>query len=243
MSFQIPLLGEFSLTAGTLEGFHPVVAERVSLQAVQREEALGALAAHVRTFPRVRARVHVQVALAGETLPAVRAGVRHLARVRPGVQQQLPGGQKGLPARGAQVVLLPFVHLHVSRNSSFAEAFPADGAQVGGALVQALVLLERIVAEESLVALAAGEYPSPLVEPLVLVITRRAGESLLALVAAVREAVELHVSLQLIWKFKNFWAFQAFSFFICKVFVDSPRAEEPLVFPRVLCGSLLFLVF
>lgn len=59
MSFQIPLLGELSLAVRTLIRFHPVVAERVSLQAVQCEEALRALRAQVRTLPRVRARVDV----------------------------------------------------------------------------------------------------------------------------------------------------------------------------------------
>ena len=43
MSFEIPLLGEFSLAVWTLKRFHPIVAERVSLQAVQREETLRAL--------------------------------------------------------------------------------------------------------------------------------------------------------------------------------------------------------
>ncbi len=243
VSFQIPLLGELSLAVRTLKRFHPVVAERVSLEAVQCEEALRALRAKVRTLPRVRAHVDVQVTLAGEALPAVGAGVRHLARVRPRVQQQLPGRQERLPARGAQVVLLPSVHLHVSRNARFAEAFPAYRAQVAGAFVQALVLLERIVAQESLVALAADEYPSPLVESLVLIITRRTGESLLTLAAVVREAVELHVSLQLIWMFKNLFALRAFGFFLREVFVHGSRAQKPLVFPRGLFPSTSFLVF
>lgn len=109
--------------------------------------------------------------LAGEALPAVGAGVRHLARVRPSVQQQLPRGQKRLPASGAQIILLPSVHLHVSCNASFAETLPADRAQVGGAFMQPFVLLEGIVAQESLVALAAREYPASLVQSLVLIIT------------------------------------------------------------------------
>lgn len=87
------------------------------------------------------------------------------------MQQQLPRGQERLPARGAQVIPLPSVHLHVSCNARFAEGFPADRAQVRGAFMQAFVLLERIVAQETLVALAADEYPSSLVESLVLIIT------------------------------------------------------------------------
>lgn len=90
MSFQIPLLGEFSVTVWTLEGFDAVVAQHVSLEAVEREEALGALRAQVRTLARVGAGVDVQVTLVREPLPAVRAGVRRLARVRARVQQQLP---------------------------------------------------------------------------------------------------------------------------------------------------------
>lgn len=45
VSFQIPLLGEFSLTVWTLKWFHPIVTERVSLQTVQCEETLRALRA------------------------------------------------------------------------------------------------------------------------------------------------------------------------------------------------------
>lgn len=89
MSFQIPLLGEFSRTVRTLKWFHPVVAENVSLQAVQCEETLRALRAQVGTLPCMRAHVNVEVALAGETLPTLGAGVRRLARVCPRVQQQL----------------------------------------------------------------------------------------------------------------------------------------------------------
>lgn len=62
------------------------------------------------------------------------------------------------------------MHLHVPCDATFAEALPADGAQVGGAFMQPLVLLEGVVAQESLVALSAGEYPASLVESLVLVI-------------------------------------------------------------------------
>lgn len=183
------------------------------------------------------------MALAGEALAAAGAGVRHLARVGPSVQQQLPGGQKGLPACGAQVILLPFVHLHVSCNACFAEAFPADRTQVGGAFMQAFMLLERIVAEESLVALAADEYPSSLVESLVLIITRRAGEPLLTLAAVIREVVELHVSLQLIWMFKDLFTLRAFGFFLCEVLVHSSRTQKPFVFHRGLFPSTSFLVF
>lgn len=171
VSFHIPLLGEFSVTVWTLEWFHPVVAECMSLQAVHCEETLRALRAQVRTLPRVGAGVHVQVTLAGEALPAVGAGVRHLPRVRPSVQQQLPRRQKRLPASGAQIILLPSVHLHVSCDASFAKPLPADGAQVAGAFVQPFVLLEGIAAQESLVALAADKFTAPLVESLVLIIT------------------------------------------------------------------------
>lgn len=135
------------------------------------------------------------------------------------------------------------MHLHVSRDARFAEAFPADGAQVGGAFVQALVLLERIVAQESLVALAADEYPPSLVESLVLVITRRAGEPLLALAAVVREAVELHVSLQLIRMLKKLFALRALGLLLSEVFVHSSHAQKPFVFPRGLPPSTPFLVF
>ena len=231
VSLQIALLGEFSLTVRTLERFHPVVAERVSLQAVQREETLRALRAHVRALPGVRARVHVQVTLGGEALPAVRAGVRQLARVRPNVQQQLPGGQKRLPASGAQEIALAPVHLHVSRDARFAEAFPADSAEVRGAFVQLLVLLERMSAQEALVALAADEYPPSLVESLVLIVSRGAGESLLTLAAVVREAVKLHVSLQLIRMFKKLSTLCAFGFLICEVFGHGSRDQKSFVFP------------
>lgn len=233
MSFQVPLLGEFSLAARTLERFQPIVAERVSLQAVQREEALRALGAQVRTLARVRARVHVQVTLAGEALPAAGARVRQLARVRAVVQQQLAGGQERLPTRGAQVILLPSVHLHVPRDARFAEAFPADGAQVGGARVQPLVLLEGVAAQESLVALAAAEYPSSLVEPLVLIVPRRAGESLLALAAVVPEDVKLPVGLQLIWMLKDLFARQALGLFLREDFVLCSHAQKPFV---LACG-------
>ena len=167
--------------------------------------------------------MNVQVALAGESLPAVGTGVRRLTRVRPRVQEQLPRRQKRLPTCGAEVILLPSVHLHVSCNARFAEAFAADGAQVGGSFVQALMLLERIVTQESFAALATGKYSSSLVEPLVLIIPRRAGESLLTLAAAVPETVELHVGLQLIWMFKNLCTLQAFSLFLCEVFVHQSR--------------------
>lgn len=90
VSLHVSLLGEFLLAAWTLEWFQPVVAEFVSLEAVQCEETLRALGAQVRTLARVRAVVHVEVTLAGEALPAVGAGVRHLSRVGPSVQQKLP---------------------------------------------------------------------------------------------------------------------------------------------------------
>lgn len=106
---------------------------------------------------------------AGETLPALDAGVGRLPRVRPSVQQQLARRQEGFPASGAEVVFLPSVHLHVSRDASFAEPFPADVAQVGGTVVQAFMLLECIPAQESLVALVTDEYSSSLMKPLVLI--------------------------------------------------------------------------
>lgn len=125
------------------------------------------------------------------------------------------------------------MHLHVSRNAGFAETLPADGAQVAGARVQPFVLLQGVAAQEALVALAAGEYPASFVEPLVLIITRRAGESLLTLAAAVRKAVEPHVSLQLIRMFKNLFTRGAFGFVLHKVFAHRSHAQKPFVFP---CG-------
>lgn len=101
VSFHVPLLRELFLTVWTLKRFRPVVAELMSLQAVQGEKTLWALQALVRTLPGVRAGVHVQVTLAGEALAAVGAGVRHLSRVSASVQQQLARRQKRLPARGA----------------------------------------------------------------------------------------------------------------------------------------------
>lgn len=101
VSFHVPLLRELFLTVWTLKRFRPVVAELVSLQAVQGEKTLRALRALVRTLPGVRAGVHVQVTLAGEALATVGAGVRHLSRVSASVQQQLTRRQKRLPARGA----------------------------------------------------------------------------------------------------------------------------------------------
>lgn len=83
----------------------------------------------------------------------------------------------------------------MSRDAGFAETLTADGAQGGGAFVQPLMLLERVAAQESLFALAAGEIPPFLVQPLVLIITRQTGEPLLTLAAAVGVAVEPEVSL------------------------------------------------
>lgn len=62
------------------------------------------------------------------------------------------------------------MHLHVSCNARFAEALPTDRTQVLGAVVRSLMLFEGIITQESLVALAADEYASSLVDPLVLVI-------------------------------------------------------------------------
>lgn len=53
MSSHVPHLGELFVALRTLERLHPVVAERVPLQTVQREEAFGALGAEVRAVSRV----------------------------------------------------------------------------------------------------------------------------------------------------------------------------------------------
>lgn len=135
------------------------------------------------------------------------------------------------------------MHLHVSRDARFAEAFPADSAEVRGAFVQPLVLLERIAAQEALVALAADEYPPSLVESLVLIVSRRAGESLLTLAAVVREAVKLHVSLQLIRMFKKLSTLCAFGFLLHEVFAHGSRDQKSFVFPRGLFTSTPLLVF
>lgn len=135
------------------------------------------------------------------------------------------------------------MHLHVSRDARFAEAFPADSAEVRGAFVQPLVLLERIAAQEALVALAADEYPPSLVESLVLIVSRRAGESLLTLAAVVHEAVKLHVSLQLIRMFKKLSTLCAFGFLLCEVFAHGSRDQKSFVFPCGLFPSTSLLVF
>lgn len=212
----------------------------MSPQAVQCDETLGAFRALVWTLARVRADVHVQVTLSGEALATVGTGVRRLTCVRPSVEQQLPGRQKRLPARGAQIISLPFVHLHVSRDAAFAETLPADCAQVAGAFVQLLMLLEGIIAQESLLALATDKFASSLVDPLVLIISRQAGEALLALDAAVREAVELHVNHQLIRKLENLVTLRAFGFLLCKVLGHWSCAQEPFVQP---CGCFLLMLF
>lgn len=94
MSFQISLLRKLFVTVCTLERFHPVVTECVSLQAVHSEESLGAQRADIWTFTGMRADVDDQVTLTGESFPTVGAGVRRLTRVRASVQQQLARRQK-----------------------------------------------------------------------------------------------------------------------------------------------------
>lgn len=231
MPFHVPLLGEFFVAARTLERLLSVVAEQVPLHAAQREEALRAQRALVRPLPRVGAHVHQQVPLGGEALAALGAGVGRFARVGPGVEQQLPRGQKGLPALGAQVVLLPSVHLHVPHEAALAETLPADGAGVGGTVVQPLVLPEGISAQEALVALAADVVASLLVDPLVLIVAREADEALLTLDAAVGEAVEPHVIGQLVREFKDLLTHGAFGVFLRVVFVHWSRNEKPSVHP------------
>lgn len=117
------------------------------------------------------------------------------------------------------MILLPSVHLHVSYEAAFAETLPTDGAHVAGPFVQLLVLSEGITAQESLVALAADEFAAPLVNSLVLIIPREADEAFLTLDAAVWEAVQPHVSGELIRKFKNLLTLGAFGVFLCKIFV------------------------
>lgn len=129
------------------------------------------------------------------------------------------------------MILLPSVHLHVSYEAAFAEPFPTDGAHVAGPFVQLLVLSEGITAQESLVALAADEFAAPLVDSLVLIIPREADEAFLTLDAAVWEAVQPHVSGELIRKFKNLLTLGAFGVFLCKVFVHWSGNQEPSVNP------------
>lgn len=101
------------------------------------------------------------------------------------------------------MIPLPSVHLHVSHEAAFAETLPTDGAHVAGPLVQLLVLPQRVTAQEPLVALATDEFAAPLVDSLVLIIPREAAEAFLTLDAAVWEAVQPHMSGELIRKFKN----------------------------------------
>lgn len=115
--------------------------ESVPLQTVHGQKAFRTIQAGVRPLPRVRAQVHREMPLAGEAFPTVDAGVRRLARVSPIVHVQLPRGKKRLSAGGAQVILLPFMHLHVPHKTVFAEVFAAYVAQVGGAGVEPFVLI------------------------------------------------------------------------------------------------------
>lgn len=121
------------------------------------------------------------------------------------------------------------MHLHVSYKAAFAETLPTDGAHVAGPFVQLLVLSEGIIAQESLVAVAADEFAAPLMGSLVLIIPRKADEALFTLDAAVRETVEPHVSGQLIRKFKNLLALRAFGVLLCEVFVHWSRNQKPSV--------------
>lgn len=245
MSFHVPLLGELFVAAGALKRFLPVVAEHVPLHAAQGEEALGAQRALVRPLACVGAHVHYQMPLGGEAFATVGAGVRHLARVGPSVKQQLPRGQKGLAAHGAEVVPLPSVHLRVPEEAALAEGLPADGAYVAGPLVQLLVLSEGRAAQEALVALAADEPAALLVEPLVLVKAREADEAFLTLDAAVGEAVQPHVSGELVRKLKNLLTRGAFGVFLREAFVHRSRSQKPPVKPRrrsLLPSSFVFSV-
>lgn len=241
MSFQIPLLGEFFVTGWTPKRLLSVVAEHVPLHAAQSEEALWAQGALVRPLPRVGARVHYEVPLGGKAFATVGAGVGNLARVRPSMKQQLSGGQKRLPAHGAQVILLPSVHLHVSHEAALAESLPTDGAHVAGPFVQLLVLSEGIAAQEALVALAADEFAAPFVDSLVLIIAREADEAFLTLDAAVWEAVQPHVGCELIGKFKHLFTLGAFGVSLRKVFVHWSCNQKPSVHPwqRSLLPSFL----
>lgn len=239
VTLHVTPLGKLLPAVGTLEGLGTIVTQPVPLQAIQREETLGALGAQVRSLAGVRARVHVQVTLAGEALAAADAGVRRLARVAAGVQQQLARRQEGLAAGGAQVVPLASVHLHVPGDPGLAEALPADGAQRKGPLVQPLVLPEGVAAQEGLLALATGKVAALLVQPLVLVVARQAGEALLALAAAVCKAVESDVGLQLIWVLEHFVALGTFDLVLREVFADGPGAQEAFVFSRQQLPSLL----
>lgn len=135
------------------------------------------------------------------------------------------------------------MHLHVSGDARLAEVLTADVAEVVGTFVQPLVLLERVTAEESLVAQLAGEEPALLVKPLVLVESRLAGEALLTQAAVETECVDLRVSLQLIGMFKDLLTYGAFGFFFREVFVDGSSAQKPFVLPCGLFPFPLFLVF
>lgn len=171
------------------------------------------------------------MALGGEAFATVGAGVRHLARVGPSVKQQLSGGQERLPAHGAQVVLLPSVHLHVSEEAALAEGLPTGGARVAGPSVQLLVLSERVAAQEALVALAADEPAAPGVEPPVLLEAREAEEAFLTLGAAVGEAVQPQVGGELVGKVENLLTLGAFGVFLCEVCVHCSGHQEPPVNP------------
>lgn len=135
------------------------------------------------------------------------------------------------------------MHLHVSYEAAFAESLPTDGAHVAGPFVQPLVLSEGVIAQESLVALAADEFTAPLMGSLVLIVPREADEALFTLDAAVRETVEPHVSGQLIRKFKNLLTLGAFGVFLCEVFVHWSRNQKPSVNTGQLSLLLSFHVF
>lgn len=101
------------------------------------------------------------------------------------------------------------------------------------------MLPEGVAAQEGLLALGAGEVAALLVQPLVLVVAREAGEALLTLATAVRKAVEPDVGLQLIRVLEHFAALAAFGLVLHNVFADGPGAQEALVFGRRLLLSFL----
>lgn len=154
------------------------------------------------------------------------------------------------------MILLPSVHVHVSYEAALAETLPTDGAHVAGPVVQLLVLSEGVPAQEPLAAPAADECAAPPVDSLVLVIPREADEAFLTLEAAEGEAVQPHVSGELIRKLKNLLTLGAFGVFLCKVFVHRSRNQKPsvnarqrsllppfLVFKLVLFGTFILFCF
>lgn len=105
--------------------------------------------------------------------------------------------------------------------------------------MQPLMLPEGVAAQEGLLALGAGEVAALLVQPLMLVVAREAGEALLTLATAVCKAVEPDVGLQLIRVLEHFAALATFGLVLHDVFADGPGAQEALVFGRRLLLSPL----